>query len=196
MTTSSYIGGFMSKLTTITTFLCLAAILAIVVIGTPSTIILADATEEPTAKSSDEGSLSDLDLDVVASEVTESITEKDFLGNTTKLTANDGFNLVVVTLKGNSPCTCVFVTRTSDFSAVWELESKDPKNPDYGIEFASAFNPGGGWSILQQGVITTNFLHLEEAKDLSWQVAFILPEKVTHFHVRFPVATKSEVSID
>lgn len=186
----------MSKSITLITFICLAIMVGVLVIGAPSTIILADATEEPTTKSGAEGSLSNLELDVVASEVSASITEKDFLGNTTKLTANDGFNLVVVTLKGTSPCTCVFVTRTSDFSAVWELKSDDPKNPDYGIQFASAFNPGGGWSILQQGVITTNFLHLEEAKGLSWQVAFTLPEKVTNFYVRFPVATKSEASID
>lgn len=108
--------------------------------------------------------------------------------------AGDGKKIVVVTLKGNAPRPCSITFRTGEFAAVYEQDGKPgseiKRNTIIGPAVALA--SGDSWSVSPG---TTTMLNLYKAGPLVLRLAFVVPDAVSDFQVRYPTLTGGKAVI-
>ncbi len=141
------------------------------------------------------GDLADFGLQITSTEVVDKVVEDNF-GNTTTLSATDGFKLVVVTLEGSAPYDCTVIWRNDEFAAVWT----EPRTPSggmgYEIGYSSAVGDSlFGWTIPDRGHTVTTSLLVHSDDSFTLQLAFILPDTVTAFRVRHLTSVEGQAVI-
>lgn len=142
--------------------------------------------------------LGSLDLRVINTEVVDRISAQ----NITLSTRKKGHKIVVVTLEGTVSKPCRIMFRTSEFTAVYETETtnaKGEKKLKSSVETLSAFKILKNfldWHILPErasSFVSTNYIY--DSGAITFKVAFILPEEVTTFYVRYPTTAKGKALI-
>jgi hypothetical protein len=137
--------------------------------------------------------LAKLKLEVTNTEVVGQISDFD-----TTLSAKEGFKLVVVTLKGIVTHPCQISIGTAEFSAIYKEEATNWEGEKVTIlfvEVSAAIAEDDSWSISRVGAIITPFYYIDEPGPIILKVAFILPEKITSFFVRYPALAKGKATI-
>jgi len=135
--------------------------------------------------------LAQLKLEVTKTEVVDQISSSSFGldATTTTTTANEGYQLVVVTLKGIVPHPCRIIIKNSEFSVIYEKETS------LHIEVSSAITSIDSWSVPPEGFSVTSDIFIKEPGPIILKVAVILPEKITNFFVRYPALAKGKATI-
>jgi len=137
--------------------------------------------------------LAQLKLEVTNTEVVVQISDFD-----TTLSAKEGYKLVVVTLKGIVTHPCQISIGTGEFSAIYEEEATNWEGEKVTILYvgvSAAIAKDDSWSISQVGAKITLFYYIDEPGPIIFKVAFILPEKITSFFVRYPALAKGKATI-
>ena len=137
--------------------------------------------------------LAQLKLEVTNTEVVGQISSFN-----TTLSAKKGYKLVVVTLKGIVTHPCSITIETGEFSAIYEEETtnnKGEKGTRLNVKLSAAIAKGDSWSIPPVGVRVTSTCYIYEPGHIILKVAFILPEKITNFFVRYPALAKGKATI-
>ena len=137
--------------------------------------------------------LAQLKLEVTNTEVVGQISSYN-----TTLSAKEGFKLFVVTLIGIVTEPCQIIIGAEEFSAIYEEETtnnKGEKETSFRIKVSAAIAKGDSWSISQVGHSLTSFYYIKEPGPIIIKVAFILPEKITNFFVRYPALTKGKATV-
>ena len=132
--------------------------------------------------------LAQLELEVTNTEVVDQISSSYGL-DTITLSANEGYQLVVVTLKGIVPHPCRIIIKNSEFSVIYEKETS------LHIEVSSAITNNDSWSVPPEGFSVTSDIFIKEPGPIILKVAVILPEKITNFFVRYPALAKGKATI-
>jgi hypothetical protein len=132
--------------------------------------------------------LAQLKLEVTNTEVVDQISSSYGL-DTTTLSANEGYQLVVVTLKGIVPHPCRIIIKNSEFSVIYEKETS------LHIEVSSAITNNDSWSVPPEGFSVTSDIFIKEPGPIILKVTVILPEKITNFFVRYPALAKGKATI-
>ena len=136
--------------------------------------------------------LTQLKLEVTNTEVVDHISSFN-----TTLSAEKGYKLVVVTLKGIVTHPCLISIETGEFSAIYEREftnNKGEKETIFHVELSDAIAIAG-W-LISEGDLRIVFTHcIKEPGPIIIKVAFILPEKITNFFVRYPALAKGKAMI-
>ena len=133
--------------------------------------------------------LAQLKLEVINTEVVDQVS--GFVGT---LSAKEGYNLVVVTLKGIVTDPCLIPINTGEFSAIYEREftnNKGEKETTLLIRVSDAI-ASNDWLISKADVYT---YCIKEPGPIIIKVAFILSEKITNFFVRYPALAKGKATI-
>lgn len=140
--------------------------------------------------------IAQLELKVTDTEEADRISS-GLLGRTTTLSAKEGYKLVVVSLEGTVQEPCRLPFNTTEFAAIYEKETTDYEGKkklqvfvtkSSGIERAT-------WSIPPEGAQTTVTFYIPEPGPITLRVAFILPEEITSFHVRYPALAQGKAAI-
>ena len=137
--------------------------------------------------------LAQLKLEVANTEVVDQISSFDGT-----LSAKEGDKLFVVTLKGTVTDPCQIIIGAEEFSAIYEKETTDnkgEKGTTLLIKGSAAIARYDSWSISQVGRSLTLFYYIKEPGPIILKVAFILPEKITSFFVRYPALAKGKATI-
>ena len=144
--------------------------------------------------------LAQLELEVTNTEVVDQISSSSFGRDDTKLSAWEGYKLVVVTLKVIVIHPCIITIETREFSAIaiYEEETtnnKGEKETRSYVMVSDAVTIGDQWTIpsVNTRVFTVN--PIKEPGPIIIKVAFILPEKITNFFVRYPALAKGKATI-
>jgi len=142
--------------------------------------------------------LAQLKLEVTNTEVVDQISSSNF-GRDATTTADEGYKLVVVTLKGIVPHPCRIAIETRDFSAVYEKEtsnSKGEKEVSLGFDVSDAIaTTDDSWILTGDISYFISILYIREPGPTIIKVAFIFPEKITSFFVRYPTLAKGKATI-
>jgi len=134
-----------------------------------------------------------LKLEVTNTEVVDQISRFN-----TTLSVNEGYKLVVVTLKGIVTGPCQISIETREFSAIYEEETtnnKGEKETRLSVKLSDAIARDDSWSIFQVAFSETTTCYIKEPGPIILKVAFILPEKITNFFVRYPALAKGKAAI-
>ena len=137
--------------------------------------------------------LAQLKLEVTNTEVVGQISSYN-----TTLSAKEGFKLFVVTLIGIVTEPCQIIIGAEEFSAIYKKETTDnkgEKGTTLLIKGSAAIARYDSWSISQVGHSLTSFYYIKEPGPIIIKVAFILPEKITNFFVRYPALAKGKATI-
>jgi len=137
--------------------------------------------------------LAQLKLEVTNTEVVDQISS--FF---TTLSANEGDKLFVVTLIGIVTDPCQIIIGAEEFSAIYEEETtnnKSEKGTRLYLKGSAAIAKGNIWVISSVNVRVTTTYPIEEPGPIIIKVAFILPEKITNFFVRYPALAKGKATI-
>ena len=137
--------------------------------------------------------LAQLKLEVTNTEVVGQISSFN-----TTLSANEGYKLVAVTLKGIVTHPCKITIETGEFSAIYEEETtnnKGEKETSFRIKVSAAIAKGDSWSIPPVGGRVTTTYYIREPGPIILKVAFTLPEKITNFFVRYPALAKGKATV-
>ena len=137
--------------------------------------------------------LAQLKLEVTNTEVVDQISSFN-----TTLSAKEGYKLVVVTLKGIVTHPCQISIGTAEFSAIYGEEATNWEGEKVTIlyvEVSAAIAEDDSWSISRVGATITLFYYIKEPGPTILKVAFILPEKITNFFVRYPALAKGKATI-
>jgi hypothetical protein len=141
--------------------------------------------------------LAELHLEVTKVEVVKSVAESSTLNQIT-LSARTGFQLVVATLEGQVPYDCIVSLETREFAAVTEEVSTNEQGDNeinMDIHLSSAIGHGADWSIPPGGSRMTLVYNLSKGNRVALKVAFILPDTVGKFFVRYPTLANREAII-
>jgi len=133
--------------------------------------------------------LAQLKLEVTNTEVVDQISS--FI---TTLSAKEGYKLLAVTLKGIVTGPCIISIGPEEFSAIYKKETTDnkgEKGTTLLIKLSSAIAKDDSWSISS----ATSSYYIYEPGPIILKVAFILPEKITNFFVRYPALAKGKATI-
>lgn len=139
-----------------------------------------------------------LNLRVINTEVVDRISAQ----NTTFSTKKKGHRIVVVTLEGTVSKPCRIMFRTSEFAAVYETETtnaKGEKKLKGSVETLSAIKilrNYADWQIVPEkasSFVSTNYIY--DSGAFTFKLAFIIPEEVTIFYVRYPTTAKGKALI-
>ena len=136
--------------------------------------------------------LAQLELKVTDTEIVDHIST-----SITTLSPKEGYKLVVVSLEGEVQKPCRFTLDTAEFAAIYEKETTDyegKKKLDVLVKQSSAIERVV-WSIPPEDchIITTFYVH--KPGPIILRVAFILPEEITSFHVRYPMLAQGKATI-
>ena len=131
--------------------------------------------------------LAQLELEVTNTEVVDQILSSYGL-NTVTLSAGEGIQLVVVTLKGIVPHPCRIIIKNSEFSVIYEKETS------LHIKVSLAITNNDSWSVSPEGFSVSD-IFIKEPGPIILKVAFTLPEKITNFFVRYPALAKGKATI-
>ena len=144
--------------------------------------------------------LAQLKLEVTNTKIVDQISSSSFGldATTTTTTANEGYQLVVVTLKGIVPHPCRITIETREFSVIYEEETTNyegEKEVSLRVRLSDAVATGDIWSIAPEGTSVTLSIFRREPGPIILKVAVILPEKTTNFFVRYPALAKGKATI-
>jgi len=138
-----------------------------------------------------------MDLAQLKLEVTNTEVVGQISGYNTTLSAKEGFKLFVVTLIGIVTEPCKIAIETREFSAIYEKEitnNKGEKETSLDVIVSDAVATGDSWSIPPVGARTFTVCPIKAGPTII-KVAFILPEKITSFFVRYPALAKGKATI-
>jgi len=141
--------------------------------------------------------LAQLKLEVTNAEVVDQISSSSF-GRDATTTANEGYKLVVVTLKGIVPHPCRIAIETRDFSAVYEKEttnSKGEKEVSLGFDVSDAIATDDRWTLTGDSIYRYNILYIREPGPIILKMAVCLPEQINNFFVRYFALAKGKATI-
>ena len=142
--------------------------------------------------------LAKLKLEVTNTEVVDQISSSSFGRDDTTISAKEGYKLVVVTLKGIVLHPCIITIAAREFSAIYEEETtnnKGEKETRLSVKLSDAIARDDSWSIFQVAFSETTTCYIKEPGPIILKVAFILPEKITNFFVRYPALAKGKAAI-
>jgi len=128
--------------------------------------------------------LAQLKLEVTNTEVVGQISRYN-----TTLSAKEGFKLFVVTLIGIVTEPCQIIIGAEEFSAIYKKET------NFSSKVSDAFAHDDSWSVPPEGFSVTSKFPIKEPGTIIIKVAFILPEKITSFFVRYPALAKGKATI-
>jgi len=128
--------------------------------------------------------LTQLKLEVMNMEVVDKIS-----GYNTTISAKEGFKLFVVTLIGIVTEPCQIIIGAEEFSAIYGEETS------FSTKVSVAFASDDSWSVPPEGFSVTSIIPIKEPGPIIIKVAFILPEKITSFFVRYPALAKGKATI-
>jgi len=137
--------------------------------------------------------LAQLKLEVTNAEVVGQISSFN-----ATLSAEKGYKLVVVTLKGIVTHPCKITIETGEFSAIYEGEftnNMGEKEAIFHVEVSGAIGKGASWLISGADFRIESTDSIKEPGPIIIKVAFILPEKITNFFVRYPALAKGKATI-
>jgi hypothetical protein len=140
--------------------------------------------------------LAQLKLEVTNMEVVGQISTTGY--QVTTLSAQEGYKLVVVTLKGIVTDPCKIPIETGEFSAIYGEETtnkKGEKETSFHITLSGAIAKGDSWSIPPVDSRVTTTYYIREPGPIILKVAFTLPEKITNFFVRYPALAKGKATV-
>ncbi len=145
--------------------------------------------------------IAQLELKVTDAKVVDHISTGTGGDEETTLSAKEGYKLVVVSLEGTvqEPCRLTFETHATEFAAIYEKETTDyegKKQLQVFVTKSSAFAKDFGWKIPPKGalsMVTTYYIY--KPGPITLRVAFILPEEITSFHVRYPALAQGKAVI-
>ncbi len=140
--------------------------------------------------------IAQLELKVTDTEEADRISS-GFFGQTTTLSAKEGYKLVVVSLEGTVQEPCGLPFDPTDFAAIYEKEITDyegKKELQVRVTKSSGIEIGT-WSIPPEGAQTTVTFYIPEPGPITLRVAFILAEEITSFHVRYPTLAQGKAVI-
>jgi len=130
-----------------------------------------------------------MDLAQLKLEVTNTEVVGQISGFFATLSAKEEYKLVVVTLKGIVTDPCQISINTGEFSAIYE------KGTGLNVKVSGAIAKDDSWSVPQVGSSITTICYIKEPGPIILKVAFILPEKITNFFVRYPALAKGKATI-
>lgn len=136
-----------------------------------------------------------LELKVTDTEEADRISSAGY--QMTTLSAKEGYKLVVVSLEGTVQEPCRLTFNTTEFAAIYEKETTDhegKKQLRVSVKESSAIERGA-WSIPPEGAKSTVTFYIREPGPITLRVAFILPEEITSFHVRYPTLAQGKAVI-
>jgi len=142
--------------------------------------------------------LAKLKLEVTNTEVVDQISSSSFGRDDTTISAKEGYKLVVVTLKGIVLHPCIITIAAREFSAIYEEETtnnKGEKETRPYVMVSDAVAIGDQWAIPSVGSRVTTTYYIKEPGPIIIKVAFMLPEKITNFFVRYPALAKGKATI-
>ncbi len=119
-------------------------------------------------------------------------------GIQTQMTARPGARLVIVTLRGRARKPCRIAYEAREFAAIYETRpAHGGPQPDVQIQLSAAIAEGmGNWVMLAQGAVgATLTVPIRRAGLVTLRVAFLLPQDVTSFQVRFPTTAGGRASV-
>lgn len=142
-----------------------------------------------------------MDLGSLDFKITNTETVDRIRAQNTTLSSKQGCRIVIVTLEGAVVKPCRIMFRTSEFAAVYEIENTNTKGGKklIGSETLSAFKIVGmplDWEILPErasSFVSTNYIY--DSGTVTFNVAFMMPEEVTTFYVRYPTTAKGKAVI-
>lgn len=121
------------------------------------------------------------------------------LGHSEVLSADEHQRLVVVQLTGVITQPWAITLVPTEFAAVFEQVpvelSDNTRTQDFDIRMSSAVGRHDGWAINAEGDRLTVTFFLCDPGPVEIQVAFILPEDVSKFDVRFPALAEGSATI-
>ncbi|GAJ20676.1 unnamed protein product [marine sediment metagenome] len=118
--------------------------------------------------------------------------------HTNTLSADEGYKLVVVTLKGIVPHPCRIAIETRDFSAVYEKEttnSKGEKEVSLGFRVSDAIATDDSWLLIGYSSYSYRTFYIREPGPIILKMAVCLPEQITNFFVRYFALAKGKATI-
>jgi len=130
-----------------------------------------------------------MDLAQLKLEVTNTEVVGQISGYNTTLSAKEGFKLFVVTLIGIVTEPCQIIIGAEEFSAIYKKET------NFSSKVSDAFANDDSWSVPPEGFSVTSKFPIKEPGPIIIKVAFILPEKITNFFVRYPALAKGKATI-
>lgn len=140
---------------------------------------------------------SELGLKVSGIEDVPSISVKSG-SKTTTTSANPGFRLLVVTLRGTVPSACRIPTRPGEFTALCTKPSPDsPGGVSYVAYHSSGIARDFTWTFAEaKTVVTTTWTYAEsKPAPILLRVSFTLPDQVTGFVLRGPGVNSTPIRV-
>ena len=136
--------------------------------------------------------LAQLNLAVTDTETIEQISySPSRYVETISLKADEGQKLVIVNLKGEVPEACFITIGAREFAALY----CEKENGTCNIQSSAAISTSGDWLIPPEGGYLTSGFSISKPGPVYLKVAFILPEEITSFFVRYPTIAKGEARI-
>ena len=140
--------------------------------------------------------LAQINLEVINTEIEVQISTTGYQSVT--LSSKAGYKLVIVTLTGIITSPCRIASGTSEFTAIYEkvtTNDEGEKKFRVSIKVSDAIAKDDSWAIPPEGARITTTYFIRETGNIIIKVAFVLPEDVDNFFVRYPTLAKGKASI-